>query len=109
MVLLLVTVIENIDYTLNQIFCRKQSFVYLQFYLYCKGKIVNKQRIVCDRISGSRYTNSANNIVGVLRQKKNRFACTITLFLTQRNHNQRERKTIEIKKKKSRDDNNKAL
>ena len=65
MVLLLVTAIENIDYTLNQIFCRKQSFVYLQFYLYCKGKIVNKQRIVCDRISGSRYTNSANNIVGV--------------------------------------------
>ena len=42
-------------YTLTQVFCHKQSFVYVQFYLYCIDKIVNKQRIVWDRISGLRY------------------------------------------------------
>ena len=37
--------------------CHIQSFDYLkQFYLYSLGKIVNKQRIVCDRIPGSRYS-----------------------------------------------------
>ena len=33
-----------------------QSFVYFLFYLYSVGKIVNKQRIVCDRVPGSRYS-----------------------------------------------------
>ena len=28
---------------LNKVFCRKQSFLYLQFYLYCIGKNVNEQ------------------------------------------------------------------
>ena len=40
--------------TLNRVFCHIQSFVYLQFYSI--GKIVNIQRIVCDRIPGSRYS-----------------------------------------------------
>lgn len=44
-------------YTLNQVFCRIQSIVYLQFYLYSIGKIVNKQRFVCDRIPGSRHSS----------------------------------------------------
>ena len=26
-----------------------------KLYIYCLGKIVNKQRVVCDRIPGSRY------------------------------------------------------
>ena len=48
-------------YALQQVFCRKQSFVYLQSYLYSMGKIVNKQRIICDRIPGSRYIIKAND------------------------------------------------
>ena len=47
---------NSTDYTLNQVFCHKQSFVYLLFYLYNIGKIENKQRFVCNRIPGSRYT-----------------------------------------------------
>ena len=43
-------------FILNQVFCLKQSFVYLQFNLYDSGKIVNKQRIVYERIPGSRYS-----------------------------------------------------
>ena len=41
-------------YTLNQVFCHNQFFVYLQFYQCSIGKIVNKQIIVCDRIPVSR-------------------------------------------------------
>ena len=47
---------SEMGYTLTQVFCHKrihgikESFVHLQFYLYCIGKIVNKQRIVCNRI-----------------------------------------------------------
>ena len=48
---------RSFHYTLTQVFCHKQSLVYLQFYQNCIGKIVNKQRIVCDRIPGSRYKN----------------------------------------------------
>ena len=48
----LLDVFIRIAYTLNQVFCCKQSFVYLQFYLYMIGKIVNKQRIECGRIPG---------------------------------------------------------
>ena len=33
----------------------RASFVHLQFYLFCMGKIVNGQRIVCGRLPGSRY------------------------------------------------------
>ena len=50
-----VETIHGLCYTLNHVFCRIQSFVYLQCYLYCIGNIVNNQRIVCDRIHGSRY------------------------------------------------------
>ena len=53
MVWVLIRTLRRFYYTLNRVFCRKQSFVYSLFYL-C-GKIVNKQRIVCDRIPGSSY------------------------------------------------------
>ena len=51
---------------MTQVFCHKQSFFYLQFYLYCIGKIVNKQRIVFDRIPGSRYSTKAGLYVHVI-------------------------------------------
>ena len=46
--------LQVVSYTLNQIFCSIQFFVYLHVYLYSIGKIVNKQRIVSYRIRGSR-------------------------------------------------------